>query len=116
MRQANQVCVTNGAMVADVTSTAILMEQELFITIQAVWTGTPVGDFTLQISNDVGTDQFGAGVTHWTTYTGSTQAAGGASGDFVWNVDNYPAKWIRLKYTHSSSTGTLNARFNVKGY
>lgn len=115
----NVAIVTNGDMTADVTSTMINIGQLMVGSIQAVWTGTPVGNFTIELSNDVGQtspDGSVTGVTNWSLYTGSTQAAGGAAGNFMWLLDDLGAKWVRFKYTHSSSTGTLNARLNFKAY
>lgn len=109
---------TNQSMTADSFSLPANANQYGLVDIQAVWTGTPVGNFFIQTSNDVGaTDTYGTvtGVTNWTTYTGSSQAAGGVAGDFTWHIWATGFKWIRLAYDAVSSTGTLNARINQKG-
>lgn len=118
MRQPNAPIMTNVSMTASSTSDIILIKQEYMIAVQAVWTGTPAGNFTIETSCDAGAldPQTGAIlITNWVTYTSSTQAAGGGSGSFVWRFNSIPDAWMRLKYTASSSTGTLNARFNAKG-
>lgn len=119
MRQPNAPIMVNVSLAADAASDAVLLKQEFMCSIQAVWTGTAVGNFTIETSDDMGSidDVTGrpTGITHWTTYTGSTQAAGGSSGSFVWRLNFIPDAWVRLKYTSSSSTGTVNARFNAKG-
>lgn len=86
-------------------------------TIQAVYTGSPVGTFTLQVSTDqvptgVGADP-ASNVVNWTTYTGSSQAIS-AAGNFVWNVFPAGYHWVRLLYTKTSGTGSLSAEFNGK--
>lgn len=123
MRQVNSPLTWSTAqsvsLAASASSDPILMEQELFVSIQAEWTGSPVGDFTIETSCDDGSFPVGSpvtGLTNWTTYTGSLQAAGGSTGTFVWRIANNPDKWIRLKFTSTSGSGTLTGRFNGKGY
>ncbi|MCP3681247.1 MAG: hypothetical protein GY861_01025 [bacterium] len=99
--------INAGSMTADVAGESIDMLSKGMLSIQAIWTGTPAGNFTIEISNDGGTT--------WSTYTGSTVAAGGAAGDHVWEITAAPSKAYRLYYTVSSSTGTLNAYNVVKG-
>lgn len=117
MREANAALTWSGAtsvsLGATSNSDAIFIEQECLISIQIEWTaGSPVGDFTLETSCDVGP---ATGITNWTTYSGSTQAAGGATGTFVWRVANIPDRWIRVTYTRTSASGTLAGRFQAKG-
>lgn len=109
---------TNVAMTANRNSTAVNADQYGLVDIQAVWTGSPVGNLYIETSNDVGTtlpDGSHGGLVNWTTYTGSSQAAGGAAGDFAWHIWATGFKWIRLSYTFTSGSGTLNARVNQKG-
>ena len=91
--------------------------------IQLVFTGTPIGTFTLQASNDVGNLPNGTGIQsdqvarliNWTTIPDSAQAITGA-GDHMYNYRNAGYNWIRVVYTATSSTGTLtSARAYVKG-
>lgn len=118
MRDPNGPIMTNVSLAATVASNPVIMEQEVMCAIQAVWTGTPVGDFTVETCDDVGNplpDGTVTGLTNWDTYTGSTLAAGGSTGVFTWRIHSLPDRWVRLKYTATSSTGTINARFNAKG-
>lgn len=91
------------------------------IAIQAVWTGVPVGDFKIQISNDIveentiPTQDPASNVVNWSDYTGSLQAAGGAPGNWTWLDKNAGYHWIRLVYTRTSGTGSVSATFNGKG-
>lgn len=89
--------------------------------IQLVFTGTPGGNFKLQVSNDLGNinatteaEQV-AGVTTWTDVAGSPQTIS-AAGDHTWAVDNAGYRWVRVVWTATSGSGTLiSARVNGKG-
>lgn len=121
MRQPTAPIMRNVSLGASAVSDAILMEQEWILAVQAVWTGTPVGDFTIETSCDVGNIDPTTGlpdsgsITNWVLYSGSTQAAGGGDGMFIWRLTTVPDRWVRLKYTRTSGTGTVNARFQAKG-
>jgi hypothetical protein len=104
-------------MTADLHSPAISAQQFSLVDVQAVWTGTPAGNLYIETSDDVGAvapDGTVSGVTNWSTYTGSTTAAGGAAGNFTWHIWAGGFRWVRLSYTFSSSTGSLSARVNLK--
>jgi hypothetical protein len=119
MRQEQVEILTLGDMsLASVASRGIDLQQVFVGSIQAYWTGTPVGDFTIEISNDkvaVGLTDPSEHVVNWTTYTGSTEAAGGGPGNFMWNIANIGVRWVRLKYTKASSTGSVTAMWCGKG-
>lgn len=91
------------------------LNQTVLYSIEAVWTGTPVGSFNLEVSNDivpinpsagnpVGADPAGL-VVNWVTYTGSATAVSGA-GNFLWNVLEAGYRWVRVSYTAASGSGT----------
>lgn len=88
--------------------------------LQLVFTGSPVGTFKLQASNDHGMPDGGQtpqalNVSNWTDVTGSSQAVS-AAGNIMWNVENAGYTFVRVVYTVTSGTGTLtSARANVKG-
>lgn len=82
------------------------------ISIQAVFSGTPVGTFKLQISNDA--VNAAASVTNWSDYTGSSTSIS-AAGDYVWNLSSAGYRWVRVVYTKISGTGTANAYLTAKG-
>lgn len=88
--------------------------------IQLVFTGSPVGAFKLQGSDDPGQANGGQtpqakGVTNWTDITSSSQSVS-AAGNIMWDVANAGYNWVRVAYTVTSGTGTLtSARANVKG-
>lgn len=89
--------------------------------IQLVFTGTPGGNFKLQMSNDLGRIDAAseaeqeASISHWTDIADSAQTIS-AAGDHAWQVENAGYRWVRVVWTQTSSTGTLtNAVANVKG-
>lgn len=94
-----------ASMGADHTSPAQALQQMQIASVQAVWTGSPVGTLSLLISND--------GVTY-STYTGSSTAVSGA-GDFVWNLASLGFNYVKVKYTRASGTGSLNITVSGKG-
>lgn len=75
--------------------------------LQVVWTGTPTGTLTLQVSDKPNPDE--TSDTDWvtTTETTMTNPAGSAS-SFRVAKDASPGK-KRLKYVNASGTGTLYA-------
>lgn len=80
-------------------------------TIQAIWTGSPVGTFTLEWSNKFDTPTLDA---DFTNYTNMDQPAGGSANNFGWIECVGLYRWIRLKYTYTSGSGSLNVRLNLR--
>lgn len=116
---------TNQTMTGTINSIGCEINQEFSWSIQAEWTGAPVGAFTIQVSNDnaplaastsnpVGPDP-AANVVNWSTYTGSAVVTTGAPGNWTWIAQLAPYKWVRLSYTATSGTGTVNANLFGKG-
>ena len=95
---------------ADFTSATIDARYYQHVTIQLIWTGTPTGNFTIEVSNDEGPIP-----TNWVTVASSTQAAGGAAGSKNYEPSGGYA-WYRVFYDSSSSTGTLTANACLKGF
>lgn len=103
--------VTAGSMGTSLNSIPVDMTTVQNASIMAVWTGTPVGTLKLQISNDI-VDSC-TQVTNWVDYSGSSTAVSSA-GNFEWNLGIANYKCLRMVYTRSSSTGTMNAIAGVK--
>lgn len=82
-------------------SPGIPMDKVQAMGIQAVWTGTPVGNFTVQVSND--------NVT-FTTLSGSSVAAGGAAGNFYWKDSSPAYKYVQVSYTGTSGSGSATVK------
>jgi hypothetical protein len=96
--------------------------QQLFLgSIQIVWASgaTPVGALTLEVSNDIVQPSLGtnpaANVVNWTTYSGSSTALSGNSGTAFYNITDMGFRWLRLVYTRTSGSATMNAVFFGKG-
>lgn len=114
--------ISSGAqnMASSWNSDPLYVGQAFGFSIQAVWTGVPVGTFKLQISNDAGNNEQSsnpstANVTNWSDYTGSSQAISGA-GNWAWDVTISAARWVRLVYTATSGTGSgTSVQLNPKG-
>lgn len=108
-------------MTASFNLPAIWLGHVCNFSVQVVFTGTPVGSFKLQASNDAGSPNastqplLATGVVNWTDIANSAQAVS-AAGDITWNYANAGFNFVRLVYTASSSTGSLTvARLNTKG-
>lgn len=119
MRNVPVILLSAGNMAsASLNSLGLNLDQTSLYSIQAVFTGSPVGVLKLQISNDdvaiaAGTNS-AANVTHWTDYTGSSYSLS-AAGDFAWNVWPAGYRWIRAVYTKTSGTGSLTITYSGKG-
>lgn len=87
------------------TSNPYPLRGAMVYAIQAVWSGTPAGNFKLQGSCDAGSP------SNWTDLT-TTTAAGGAVGSKIWDghgTQPTGISWVRVSYTNSSSTGSIDA-------
>lgn len=110
--------ITAGSMGASLNSIGVNLDQLELTAIQAVWTGSPVGVLKIQVSSQQvpvapGADP-AANVSNWTDYTGSPYAIS-AAGDTMYNMSLVGYRWVRLVYTRTSGTGTMNATFSGKG-
>ena len=104
-----------------ITSNAIWLGNIINYNIQIVFTGSPVGTFTLEVSDDDGNtkqpiiDPATESITNWSTYQGSSQSIS-AAGNHSYEVQNSGHRWARIKYTKTSGTGTITScRVNIKG-
>lgn len=118
MRSTKTKIFTNADMSqATLASIGMYVDQIKDWSIQAVWTGSAVGVFKIQVSNDIVTPGTGTDlsihVVNWSDYTGSTYSMS-AAGDFGWLAQNSGYQWVRLFYTKTSGTGSLNATFSGK--
>lgn len=119
MRFAPVRLLTAGNMAGTINSNGEDVNQIFMFSIQAIFTGVPVGSLKLQISNDdvpmglQGQDP-AINVVNWSDYTGS-QVAVAAAGNWMWIVSDGGYKWVRLVYTATSGTGSLNVEYNGKG-
>lgn len=105
------VIVASGDMEqTTITSTAMDLTYVQQYSVQAVYTGSPVGTFKLQLSND---NAPCSSAVNWTDYSSSSQAIS-AAGNYAWNVSFSNYHCVRLVYTRDSGSGTLTAIFGSK--
>lgn len=93
------------------------------ISIELDWTGTPTGTFFIEGSNSYnpGIPQAGGGpdgpasTGTWTALTLSPNpVAGGSASNLLINLDDLAFAWIRVRYTNSAGSGTLNGWIAAK--
>ena len=101
----NYKIIENGSMTGNLTSTIPDLSLTDGYAIQAWWSGTPVGTLQLEVSNDGNT---------WTVMGESVTAVSGV-GTALWLEDYAMYDKVRVVYTATSSTGTLNVQINGKG-
>jgi len=120
MRIKNESLALSGTdMTTTITSDPIWLAHIVNFSIQAVFTGTPNGAFTLQGSNDEGSksnDVTNAVITNWSTVDSSSKAVT-SSGSVLYNIENAGYRWVRLVWTDTSSGASTitSCRSNVKG-
>jgi hypothetical protein len=98
---------TNISMTSLVSSVAIDVSRLIYGSVSVWWTGTPTGTVIAEAQN---------GDAPWIAITGLTATTGGASGNALFTFTILPFEKIRLTYTPSSGTGTLNGILVAKGY
>lgn len=99
---------TNVNAASSFQTSGILLEQNRGFSIQAVFSGSPVGTVKLQVSNDLGGD---TPVVNWNDVASSNFAVSGA-GVFDWNVSPFHFRWISVAYVSTSGTGSCTCVFN----
>lgn len=109
--------ITNGSMAGSLTSTVTNIQFLDAIGVQFNFTGTPTGSFQVQVSADYAQDDNGnvqvAG--NWVNMTLSPAPVASGSADSIYiDIRSTSAPWMRLVYTRSSGSGTLNAFITAK--
>ena len=108
-------------MSADITSDAISCAYLDNLSIQLDWSGTPDGSFKVQASNDH--EEVNQGGVAVVTIPGSwvdiplstTITATGSADDAQIALNQIPGPYVRVVYTASSGTGSLNCFVSGKG-
>jgi hypothetical protein len=94
-----------------VNGPAIFIANNWCLSVQSVSTGTGVGTIKIQVSND---SETGVPV-NWSDLSGATIAVTAASVLVLPKIE-VSYQFIRLVYTKTSGTGTLNARVKSIGF
>lgn len=110
--------ITSGDMSGSLTSKVTIIQKLSMISYDISWSGTaPVGVITVQVSNSYAQNEDGTVKTagSWTTLTlSSTTNVSGATGNGFIDVDATAGYAIRLVYTRTSGSGSLNVIVNGK--
>ena len=106
--------ITSGDMSGNLTSTVTAIEFMDNIGYQLNFTGSPVGNFQVQVSMDYDQDNNGNVINdgNWVAVTlssGSVNAATSLGSPIFIDLNQLSAPWIRVVYNHTSGSGTLNA-------
>jgi hypothetical protein len=108
-------------MAVNITSEPVYLGHICNYSIQLVFTGSPGGNFKLQMSNDEGNPSAPKEsdrdfkITNWTDIADSAVTIS-AAGDLAYNYRDAGYRWVRVLWTQTSGSGTLvSAVFNVKG-
>ena len=99
----NKQLFTNSLMTSTLTSEVVDLAETLGYAIHAIWTGTPTGTLSIQGSND--------GLSFVQI---DSVATGGVAGQHLLNVEKHHYRYVRVVYTFSSSTGSLNLYISGK--
>lgn len=109
--------VQDGDMTNPITSEPIKLIRMDRASLHLIFTGIPTGDFAVEVSGDYRENAAGqptAGGT-WTPIALSpAPAAAGSADDIFIDLTVTAAPWVRLVYTPSAGSGTLNAYLSAK--
>lgn len=111
--------ITAGSMATSLTSEVTIIQNLSMVSYDIAWTAgsSPVGDITVQVSNTYRKDGQGNVIVagNWTTLTLSvaTPISGNSGNGFI-DIDASAGYAIRLVYTRTSGSGTLNVVVNGK--
>jgi len=106
------VVLENADLSGDLVSLVTIITNITDIGYDISWTGTAVGVFSVEISNTYSLNAAGAVLSagNWTplTLSGAVNPAGVTDNGFI-DIQGVSAFAIRLVYTSTSGTGTVNA-------
>lgn len=105
--------ITNGDMSADIISAVTVIQTNSMVSYDISWTGsTPIGVMEVQVSNTYSQNADGSvrNAGNWTSITlSATTDVTGNTGNGAIDIDATAFYAIRLKYTRTSGTGTMQA-------
>ena len=105
--------ITNGNMATTVTSAAINRSFSDNIGFQFQWTGTPTGVFKVQTSLSYN-PATGSGFWDDYPFSPALTAPSGSAGHFSVEMEEVTAAFLRVVYTPTSGSGSLNVWTNAK--
>jgi hypothetical protein len=99
--------IISQTQAATVSSQPIDMAGEAGLCIHTEWTGTVLGALVLEGRNDP--------ALQWQAISEVTLASpAGSAGGQLTNIGNVQARFYRVRYTHTSGTGSLNVSAGTK--
>lgn len=107
-----------GDMSGDLTSDPVYIQEQDNVGFQMNWTGDAVGPFSVEVSLDHKEDLNGNVQVegHWVAITLSpVPAAAGTDDQAYVDITQLSAPWVRLVFTNTSGTGTLDVFATAKG-
>ncbi len=110
--------ITDGDMSGDITSKVTVIQNTTLISYEIAWNGTsPVGVISVEVSNDYSQNQDGTvkNAGKWTELPLSVTptVSGNIDNGFI-DITEIAAYAIRVKYTRTSGTGSLQATLVAK--
>lgn len=109
--------VDDGDMSGDIVSEVSVINSISMVSYSCSWAGTsPVGTVTVEVSDDYSLDAGGneANAGTWNTLPGIAGAVSGNTGHGYIEIIGTSAYAIRLRYTRTSGTGTMQALITAK--
>lgn len=105
------------SMASSVATKPLLIPMESMASFSLVWTGSPVGTFALETSDDYTVDAMGnpanAGTWNALPLSETPTAAGTSGNDFI-NASTLAGYAVRVKYNSTSGTGSLTVVASAK--
>lgn len=110
--------ITDGSLSGDLTSKVTVIQNLSLASYSLSWTGsTPVGTVSVEVSNDYSQNADGsvrnAGTWNALPLSISPAVSGNSGMGFI-DIDAQAGYALRLRYTRTSGTGTLNVIVNGK--
>lgn len=102
--------VSNGTMTGTsvITSAVFNIQDMSLLSVHLIWTGTPTGTFTVQGSNQYDSTNPNAAADWVSLSLSPAPAAGGSASSALVNLAQLGFAYLRVTYTNSAGSGTLN--------
>ena len=102
--------ITSKDMSSNINGPVIDLNLHTLGSITISWTGTPTGEFSIQVSDEVAENASLVSNNSFITINGSVFNATGIAGSENWSfASTYVARYVRFIYKASSGTGTITS-------
>jgi hypothetical protein len=92
-----------------IVSQPINMEDIDNVGLETDWTGTPTGTFSLEASNQYDPETNPNATFKAVTLASAPANPAGSASGWLLDLNQIPFRWVRLRYTNASGTGTLQS-------